>query len=377
VNKIRKNAGDVVLAAAGKFHTFSLASEYANLGRLNAIYAAHQGWKSPVGVPRSQFRNRIDLAYWHLAGSRIPCLGFSETRKNRILDRWLSKRLLQLAPGILHGWNGHIYETFSALAGTEWLRCVERSCPHNQFQYDLLKEEGEQIGVPHKQDMDALARNIEELYLADVIICPSHYSAYSYTDPVLRAKLRRVPLGGNFPFQDRRNKEGNHLRILMVGNDFLRKGTHYLIEAMKWIDHPAAELWVRGEVPDLYRRRIKDPRIKVIPPVFQKKLRELYSSADVFVQASVDDGFGMTVLEALSYGLPLVVTENVGARDILTDKVAITVPIRSPEAIARAIPRALELVGETFDVERKRILDTYTWRTSAERLLNEAYHHFQ
>ena len=327
----------VILAVAGKFHAFSLACEYEKLGRLKTLYASHRKWQAPRGVPAEKFHNRVDLAFWQIMGARFKCLGYSETNKNNIFDQWIKRQLSNCSPGVLHGWNGCMYETFLSLESTGWLRCVERSCPHNQFQYDLLKEEEGRVGIPHYQDMTALTRHIEELYLADVFICPSNYSANSYKDPKLQAKLRRVPLGGNFRFQYRRNKEKNRLRILMVGNNFLRKGTHYLVEAMKYIDHPAAELWLRCDIPNLYRQRIKDARIKIIPNISQKKLQELYSLADVFVQPSVDEGFGMTVLEALSYGLPLVITENVGARDILNEKVAVTVPIRSPEAIAFAI----------------------------------------
>jgi glycosyltransferase involved in cell wall biosynthesis len=368
-----KQTGDVVLATSGKFHAFNLAREFARLGRLNALFASHQELRPPDGVLRCQFKNRADLAYWHLIGSRIKGVGFSDSRKNRIFDNWMKFKLKALSPGILHGWNGCMNQTFRALAGSDWLRCVERSCPHNQFQYDILKAESDLVGVPHHQDLDALRRNVEELYLADVIICPSDYSANSYSDPALKKKLRRVSLGGNFPIHERSSRTIEKLRILMVGNSFLRKGTHYLIEAMKYIDHPAVELWLRGDVPDGYRHRISDPRIKIIPAVSGARLQSLYRSADVFIQASVDEGFGMTVLEALSFGLPLVITENVGARDILNDKVAVTVPIRSPKAIARAVPLALDLVGEVFDNERIRILNSNTWQCCTEQLLREAY----
>lgn len=159
----------------------------------------------------------------------------------------------------------------------------------------------------------------------------------------------------------------------MVGNSFLRKGTHYLVEAMKFIESRDARLFIRGDVPPAYRRRINDPRIQILGPLWPAQLRELYANSDVFVQPSIDEGFGMTVLEALSYGLPLVATENVGCCDLLSDRVSVKVPIRSSEAIAEAIPRALALVGSAFDAERRRILATNSWRGTAERLLSYGY----
>ncbi|MGA2638053.1 glycosyltransferase family 4 protein [Methylocella sp.] len=257
-----------------------------------------------------------------------------------MFDNWTARTLARKAPGILHSWNGSSYNTYRKLKGTGWLLCNERSCPHNQFQYDLLLEEGKALGVPHRQDMRALERAIEELHLADVIIAPSIYSASSYTEPELIRKVRINPLGGNVQYFERLAKAPG-LKVLMVGNNFLRKGTHYLIEAFRLIDDAKAELWIRGGVPDAYRKRIDDPRVKIIPAVTPERLRELFETADVFVQPSIDEGFGMTVFEALGYGLPLLITEHVGAKDLMTSDVAVTVPIRVQTPLRpRLKPRA-------------------------------------
>jgi glycosyltransferase involved in cell wall biosynthesis len=126
-------------------------------------------------------------------------------------------------------------------------------------------------------------------------------------------------------------------------------------------------------VPDAYRKRIQDPRITVIPPVLPNRLKELYQAADVFVQPSIDEGFGMTVFEALGYGLPLVITENVGARDLLSRDVAVTVPIRDPNAIAAAIEAARHLPGPEFDAARKSIIEKNTWSACAQRMIDGVY----
>jgi glycosyltransferase involved in cell wall biosynthesis len=359
------------LAVAGKFHAFHLATEFSKLSRLRDLYAAHRQFSPPVGLARSAYHNRIDLAAW-AALSRFGPLGYSGERKSAIFDRWLRRSLMRKTPAILHAWNGNSRDTFKALKGTEWLLCVERSCPHNQFQFNLLVEEGNEIGIPHHQDMRALDNAIEELHLADIIVAPSLYSARSYTDPQLIRKVRVNPLGGNVRYMERPNRR-NGLRILMVGNSFLRKGTHYLVEAMQYISDPNAELWIRGDVPEKYKRRIKDSRITILPPLLPSRLRSLYMSADVFVQPSVDEGFGMTVLEALGYGLPLVITENVGAADLLNDQVCIKVPIRNSRALADGIEAARLLPKSKFDLAREAIIGTCTWAACANRMLTDVY----
>jgi glycosyltransferase involved in cell wall biosynthesis len=325
----------------------------------------------PDRISRHAFHNRVDLAIWEQLG-RFIRLGNADERKQEIFDDWVSASLAKKTPGILHSWNGNSRNTFRRYKGSGWRLCVERSCPHNQFQYDMLLEEGKTLSVPHVQNMRLLDRAIEELHLADVIIAPSSYSASSYEESELADKVRINPLGTNVDYQAKPPHVAG-LRVLMVGNSFLRKGTHYLIEAFKLIDDPRAELWIRGEVPEAYRKRLQDPRIRIIPPVLRKRLRKIYQEADVFVQPSIDEGIGMTVLEALGYGLPLVVTENVGARELLSPEVAITVPIRDPEAIAAAIEAARHLRGPGFDFARRSILKKNTWAACAERMIDYVY----
>lgn len=362
---------NVSLAVAGKFHAFYLAREYAKMNRLQMLYASHRTMTAPNGLTTKQYKNRLDLAI----RMRMPAftgVAISIEQRASMFDDWMSKQLKHQAPGILHSWNGSTHKTFRSLEGKGWLRCVERSCPHNQFQYDLLMDESDRLGLEHKQNQEALKLAIEELYLADVIIAPSTYSASSYRDAELVKKVRINFLGANVEYQPRKQKKTGFV-VLMVGNEFLRKGTHYLVEAFKLLDRPDAELWIRGDVPEDYLKRIKDKRIKVISSVPQQKLIALYQSADVFVQPSIDEGFGMTVFEALALGLPVVVTENVGAKDLLTPEVSVTVPIRDPEALAKAIERAAALPSQAFDVSRKALLDKISWEKTAQRMFETVY----
>lgn len=362
----------VTLAVSGKFHAFHLASEYAKMQKLSMLYAAHRTIQPPKYLTSKQYKNRFDLAVASYISARLPLFGFTQAKKDEVFDAWMVKNLKNKAPSILHSWNGNSYKTFNALKNTDWLKCVERSCPFNLYQHELLRAEADFLNVEYIKDESLLKREIEELYLADVIVAPSQYSASTYQDPELIKKVKINPLGANIQYKERNARNPTFI-VLMVGNYFLRKGTHYLIEAFKLIQRSDAELWIRGDVPDNYSKRINDKRVKIIPPVLPDKLIELYQSADVFVQPSIDEGFGMTVFEALAFGLPLVVTENVGAKDLLNSQVSITVPIRNPEALSQAIQIAIEMPSKTFDEARKKIIDQVSWTVCAQRMFESVY----
>jgi UDP-glucose:(heptosyl)LPS alpha-1,3-glucosyltransferase len=53
-----------------------------------------------------------------------------------------------------------------------------------------------------------------------------------------------------------------------------------------------------------------------------KGLERYYRAADVFIMLSKFDTFGMVVLEAMAAGLPVIVSPNVGAKDIVEDGVS-------------------------------------------------------
>lgn len=363
----------VSFGVCGRFQAFSIAREMERLGALGNVYAADKCLSSPQGIPAHKFHNRRDLAYRSRLARYVPFLSQSSMAMEDEFDAWLLKELQGKEPGVLHGWNTHVHKTFRALKGSDWRLCVERSCPHNMVQQELLEEEARLLGLTFPRDSKRLDMAIEELYMADVISTCSTYSASSYTDPLLKAKVRVNPLGSNVPLIARPIKRTGPLRVLMVGNAFLRKGTHHLIEAFGQIRDRDAELWIRGDVPEQYRPRIQDTRIKIFAAVTDKRLNRLFREATVFCLPSIDEGFGMVVLEALAYGLPVVVTENVGARDVLNPLVSRTVPIRDPKALAEAIEWGRVQPSEAIFQEARNILARNTWAASAERQLRTVY----
>jgi glycosyltransferase involved in cell wall biosynthesis len=363
----------ISFGVCGRFHAFHLAREMERLGVLADVYAADKTLGALRGVPRQKFHNRIDLAYRQRVSRYLPLLRQAGDAMERTFDRWLLSSIRRKPPGVLHGWNTHVHETFTSLKGQGWQLVVERSCPHNLFQQELLEEESRSLGMTFPRDQERLDRAIDELYLADVISTCSTYSAASYTDPTLKAKLRVNPLGSNISMIPAPIVPRGPLRVLMVGNAFLRKGTHYLVEAFRHIPDPDAELWIRGDVPAEYRRRISDPRVRIHPPVTAAALDRMFREATVFCLPSIDEGFGLVVLEALAYGLPVVATEHVGARDILNDRVSRIVPIRDPRALADGIEWARTQSREALFPEARAILAKNTWAISAERQLRHVY----
>ncbi|MER3404129.1 MAG: hypothetical protein C4289_02260, partial [Chloroflexota bacterium] len=94
-----------------------------------------------------------------------------------------------------------------------------------------------------------------------------------------------------------------------------------------------------------------------------------YATASVCVVPSIEDGFGYVVLEALASGAPVIVSDQVGARDaVRPGENGFIVPAGDPVALAErleylyrqraALPRmraAARAVAEMYSYEREGV----------------------
>ena len=86
---------------------------------------------------------------------------------------------------------------------------------------------------------------------------------------------------------------------------------------------PALVLAGRGTLPDALRRLVRDlgltARVHVRENPDAAELVELYRGTSVFVQTSHEEGLGVSVLEAMACGLPVVATSTAGSRETVAD----------------------------------------------------------
>lgn len=138
--------------------------------------------------------------------------------------------------------------------------------------------------------------------------------------------------------------------FLFVGRIVGDKGINELVEAFVRLNekYPETRLWLVGTyeeqldpVTDITRSRIETCGvIKFLGPKYADDLRQMYVEADCFVMPSYREGFPNTVLEAGAMGLPSVVTDINGSREIIMDGVnGLIVPSKDAEALYSAMER--------------------------------------
>ncbi|MEV4825231.1 glycosyltransferase [Micromonospora sp. NPDC049274] len=205
---------------------------------------------------------------------------------------------------------------------------------------------------------------------------------------VPRSRMTVVPSGVNLasfaPLGPVADREPGRARILTVGRLVERKGFQTVVRAMALV--PDAECVVVGGPPeglletDPYARRLRAlaescgvaDRVHLVGAVPREEMGRWYRSADLLVAAPWYEPFGLTPLEAMACGVPVVGTAVGGIRDTVVDgTTGDLVPARDPQALATAIQRLLDDRIRRFryaTAARERARSRYSWAVAAERL---------
>lgn len=153
------------------------------------------------------------------------------------------------------------------------------------------------------------------------------------------------------------------LRICYVGSLDLRKGFVYLLRAAKMLGRDHIELEIVGATGDrssrkLFERESVGLSLRCAPgdPI------PAYQRAELLVLPTLEDGFGFVVAEAMSCGLPVIVTDCCGAAEwVRPGETGWVVPAGDAKALASALEDAirrrkdLRAMGQRarIDVERR------------------------
>lgn len=151
-----------------------------------------------------------------------------------------------------------------------------------------------------------------------------------------------------------RFREGPGPHIGFLGRVVAEKGLEYLVEAFRQIEDANARLLIAGVykgvaggsvVDELLGSVRSDPRIRVLGHIPDQELSNFYASLDVFVLPSTNslEAFGISQVEAMLAGVPVVATDLPGARvPVLETGFGVQVPPRDARAIALGILSLLQ-----------------------------------
>jgi len=162
--------------------------------------------------------------------------------------------------------------------------------------------------------------------------------------------------------------------ILAVGRINIRKNISTLIKSMSLIKNKNMKLVIVGE--DSWKKeninvdkKLKS-RIVFLKNISNEELGYIYSNAKVFCFVSLDEGFGLPIVEAMSFGIP-VICSNISVMPEVSGNAGILVDPCSENEIAEKID--LLLKDKLFYEQQQKLsikkASEYSWKKSTEKII--------
>ena len=175
----------------------------------------------------------------------------------------------------------------------------------------------------------------------------------------------------------------SHAKVIVtVGGLVERKGFHRVIAAIPElrakfpsllyliVGGPSPEGDWTNRLSQMVAAQQLDGAVRFLGPMAADRLKEPLSAADVFVLATRNEGWANVLLEAMACGLPVVVTDVGGNREVVADPdLGVVIPFDDHQALVNAIAQAL---NKEWDREAIRAhAEANTWDTRVVTLVNE------
>ncbi len=324
-------------------YTRNLVSSLRNAGHQVTVIAprdqniSHQNAVRFIGVATPLLKS--SQARWiFLALSFAQTLSYLKSREHFDLIHFTDAREALLCPQIAP-FVGNINDTYAAEVQNirYYLRYyLDGTIRWSYYQFTKIFESRA------LRRLQAVIANSQ--YTASVIGSKYHiskerlYVCYKSIDPTLYSAV------------DRRKERSSSYRILFVGGNMQRKGLPTLIRAAPKVLSilPNTEFWIVGKDVVLPRMISLSQSLGVYSNfcfwgwMSHNNLLDLYSQADIFVMPSLIEAFGVTFLEAMACGVPVIGTRVGGIPEIIQHEYnGLLVEPNNVDELANAIIRLL------------------------------------
>ena len=163
--------------------------------------------------------------------------------------------------------------------------------------------------------------------------------------------------------------------VIYIGNDFVRKGAKYLIDAFNSLKLDNSELWIVGINPrNLAERIVKIEKNNIFTDsVNEFKLPDLYNQASIFCLPTLEEGLPHVLPQAMACALPVIITRY--CQDVITadGEEGFIIEPRNTSLISEKIKFFYDNPNKIIEMGNKartRIEKEFTYDRVAKKIVN-------
>ena len=365
----------ISIAATNPCHLFPMALELAGRGALGCYYSGYPAWKlgATTGLPLRTHSLRTNVVYGLL--KFVPEKWRPESKRlflwqDHGFDRWTGAHLESC--DFLHAMPGQCLHTFRAARRLGIKTVLNHATGPVREWVRIMEPEYTRVGMKLTDvcpyDAAYFEREAEEYALADWHCVASSVVRDQLISLGIDAqRIWQVPYGAAADiFHPADTPREQVFRIVFAGQVGVRKGLRTLLEALATAQRPDWQMDFHGAILGEARRDIDAYRgttpLHFHGPVSQEALAAAFRVGSVLVLPSLEEGFGLVVPQALNCGLPAIVSDRVGGKDLVRHH-------ENGSIFAAADAAALATELAWWAEHPRRVQENFGWSQPAEKLI--------
>jgi len=335
----------ISILVPGRLHAFEMAEYLQRFGLLNELVTGYpKKYVIPFGIEKhfikSLYINEIINRTTNWLGLGYPldflaCEAFD----------YLASKLIKFNSDVYFIWSGYGLKTIRVIRkkNSKAKIIIVRGSAHIEEHEELLKK----INKSQKPQINLkiIDKELKEYDACDYITVPSTYAYNSFIRKNFPSeKIFKNNLGvdlTSFPYQ-KKKVQSKKIVFGYTGTLSKQKNVASIIQAINKLNLISENFSLILAGPIDYtsfdKNMLNHDFITYYGKLPQPELYKIYQKTDVFILNSVQDGFAMVLLQAMSCGCPIISTQNTGGPDVVTDyNNGIIIPAMDNDALEKAL----------------------------------------
>lgn len=201
---------------------------------------------------------------------------------------------------------------------------------------------------------------------AQGILCASQFSRRTLLEAGATAPIKVVPYGVDATtYRCRDAAPTGKFTVAFIGAFTARKGVLYLLRALRPLAaHVRLVIYTRAKIDPAFAAEFAGIEVEVRAGLSDQALAADLARCHLMALPSIAEGFGLTIMEAMACGVPVICTHNTGGADFITHgRDGFVIPIRDVTALKQLLELGLADRDRFYEIGQaaRKVAEGLTW----------------
>lgn len=278
----------------------------------------------------------------------------------------ISKKLDKIKPDIIYA------QGLTVWKNAKKYRRILINNPHGLESFQAIGFKEKLIGFLFKMIQRKIFKNSKYIaseggHLTDIL------KNNGFTDKIVfLPNAVELPTEFKLHYQD----SGDSIKVFFMARFVKNKGIHILFDAVQKLSNEKGNtsfhfmLGGKGPLFEYYKKNNAFSNVDLLGFLSDEELKQKYLEADIFLLPTLFEGMPTVVLEAMSFGLPVIVSDVGGTSELINEETGYLIKRNDSGAVCDALKDFSLLTSDKKKIlgenARKKVAERFTWKKLAK-----------